>query len=65
MTPEEKIALMQMLLERGIEVRTYYKPRRIIALERVDSHVVIRYEDGTADKIHMRDFARRRFVVVL
>jgi len=65
MTPEEKIALMQMLLERGIEVRTYYKPRRIIALERVDSHVVIRYEDGTADKIHMRDFARRRFVVML
>jgi len=65
MTPEEKIALMQMLLEHGIEVRTHYKPRRITTLERVGSHVVIRYEDGTADKIHMRDFARRRFVVML
>jgi hypothetical protein len=63
--PEEKLKLMQMLLKRGIEVRTYYKPRRIVALERVDSHVVISYEDGTADKIHMRDFARRRFVVML
>jgi hypothetical protein len=65
MTPEEKFELMQMLLECGIEMRTYYKSRRIVGLERVDSHVVIRYEDGTADKIHMRDFARRRFVVVL
>jgi len=65
MTPEEKFELMQMLLERGIEVRTYYKSRRITALERVDSHVVVHYSDGVADKMHMRDFGRRRFIAVI
>ncbi len=65
MTPEEKFELLRTLLERGAEVRTYYRNMYISALEKVDSHVVIKYENGGADKIHIRDFARRRFVVIL
>jgi len=65
MTPEEKFELVRLLLERGVEVRTYYKSRRIAVLEKTDGQVVIRYEDGNYDKIHIRDFNRRRFVVVL
>ncbi len=65
MTPEEKFTLLKTLLERGAEVKTYYRGRRVVALERGDSQVVIRYEDGGVDKMHIRDFCRRRFVVVL
>ncbi|MFZ8812158.1 MAG: hypothetical protein ACO2PN_29165 [Pyrobaculum sp.] len=65
MTSEEKFELLRQLVARGAEVRTYYRRRRIATLEKVDSHVIIRYENGGADKIHIRDFARRRFVVVL
>ncbi len=65
MTSEEKFELLKLLLERGAEVRTYYRNKRITALEKVDSHVVIKYENGDAEKIHIRDFGRRRFVVVL
>jgi len=64
MTPEEKLKLLQMLLERGVEVRTFHKSRRIVVVERTDSKVVIRYEDGSVDKMHLRDFARRHFVAV-
>ncbi len=65
MTPEEKLELLRTLLERGAEVRTYYRNMYISVLEKVGSHVIIRYENGEADKIHIRDFARRRFVVIL
>jgi hypothetical protein len=65
MTPEEKFELMQMLLERGIEVKTYYKPRRITAIERTDNQVVLHYEDGSTDKMHIRDFGRQHFVAVI
>ncbi len=66
MTPEEKFELLRTLLQRGgVEVRTFYKRRRITALDRSDSQVTIQYEDGSADKMHIRDFGRRRFVVVL
>jgi hypothetical protein len=65
MTPEEKFELVRLLLERGVEVRTYYKSRRIAVLEKTDGQVVIKYEDGNCDKMHIRDFNRRRFVVVL
>jgi hypothetical protein len=61
----EKFVLIKSLLNCDVEVRTLYKRKRIIALERADSHVVIRYEDGGADKIHIRDFGRRRFVAVI
>jgi hypothetical protein len=65
MTPEEKFELIKSLLERGVEVKTYYKSRRIAVLEKTDGQVVIKYEDGNCDKMHIRDFNRRRFVVVL
>jgi hypothetical protein len=65
MTPEEKFALLMTLLQIGVEVKTYYKPRRVVALERADSHVVVHYSDGAADKMHMRDFGRRRFIAVI
>ncbi len=65
MTPEEKLELLLTLLQRGAEVRTYYRNKRVVAVEQVsDSQVVIQYEDG-ADRLHIRDFGRRRFVVVL
>jgi hypothetical protein len=66
MTPAEKFALLNTLLMAGIEVRTLYKKRRIAALERPsESYVVIRYENGDYDRMHIRDFARRRFVAVI
>ncbi len=65
MTPEEKLELLLTLLQRGVEVRTRYRNKRVIDLEKVDSHVIIRYENGGADKTHIRDFGKRRFVVVI
>ncbi len=65
MRPEEKLELLRMLLERNAEVRTYYRNRRVVVVEKADSQVVIRYEDGDIDKITMQHFTRRRFVVVL
>jgi hypothetical protein len=65
MTPENKFELLKLLLESGAEVRTFYRNMRIVSLEKVDSHVVIRYENGVYDKIHIRDLMRRRFVAVL
>jgi hypothetical protein len=65
MTPEKKFKLIKLLLESGAEVRTYYRRRRVAMVEKVDSHVLIRYEDSGVDKIHMRDLARRRFVAII
>ncbi len=66
MTPEEKFELLRTLLERGAEVKTLYKARRVVAVEQIsDSRIVIQYADGGADRLHIRDFGRRRFVVVL
>ncbi len=66
MTPEEKFELLQTLLERGIEVRTLYRSRRVISIEKAsERYVLIRYEDGGADKLYIADFGRRRFVAVL
>ena len=66
MTPEEKFELLKSLLERGIEIRTLYKRRRVVSVEKAsERYVVIRYEDGGADKLYIADFGRRRFVVVL
>ncbi len=66
MAPKEMFELLQMLLRCGIEVRALYKSRRVVAaLEKVDSHVIVRYENDDVDKIHIRDFGRRRFVVML
>jgi hypothetical protein len=62
---EAKLELLKLLLSRGVEVRTYYRRRRVAAVERSGSYVLIRYEDGGADKLHMQNFARRRFVAVL
>ncbi len=66
MTPEEKLELLRTLLERGIEVRTLYRGRRVVSIEKAsERYVLVRYEDGGADKMHITDFGRRRFVVVL
>ena len=63
--PEAKLEMLKLLLSHGVEVVTYYRRRRVTAAERSGSYVFIRYEDGGVDKIHMQNFARRRFVAVL
>jgi len=66
MTPEEKFKLLKSLLERGIEIRTLYRGRRVVAVEKAsERYVVVRYEDGGVDKLYAADFGRRRFVAVL
>ncbi len=66
MRPEEKFEVLKALLERGAEVRTFYKARRVVAVERVsERYVLIKYADGGVDKLYIADFGRRRFVVVL
>jgi hypothetical protein len=66
MRPEEKFVLLKALLERGAEVRTLYRDRRVVAVEQVsERHILVRYEDGGVDKLYIADFGRRRFVVVL
>jgi hypothetical protein len=65
MRPEEKFVLLKALLERGAEVRTLYKNRRVVSVEKVsERYILVRYECGV-DKLHVTDFGRRRFVVVL
>jgi hypothetical protein len=66
MRPEEKFEVLKALLERGAEVRTFYKSRRVVAVEQVsERYVLIKYADGGVDKLYIADFGRRRFVVVL
>jgi len=66
MTPETKFELLKLLLESGIEVRTLYKNKRVVALERpAESTVLIRYENGEFDKMRLATFAKRRFVVII
>ncbi len=66
MRPEEKLELLQMLIERGVEVWTRYRSRRVVAVDRIsERYVIIRYEDGSADKLSMQHFSARRFVAVL
>ena len=66
MRPEEKFELLKSLLERGIEVKTLYRNRRVASVEKAsERYVVIRYEDGGADKLYIADFGRRRFVAAL
>ena len=66
MRPEEKLEFLRLALELGAEVRTFYKSRRVVAVEQVsERYVVIRYEDGGVDKLYIADFGRRRFVAVL
>ena len=65
-TPEEKLELIRLLLERGAEVRTFYRARRVVAVEKAsERYVLIKYADGGVDKLHITDFGRRRFAVVL
>jgi hypothetical protein len=64
MTPEEKFELLKQLLQYGAEVRTYYKKWRVLAVEKKGNYVIIEHEKGT-EKVHMRDFARRRFIAVI
>jgi hypothetical protein len=42
MTPEERFKLIKLLLERGAEVTTFYKRRRVAAVERTDGQIVVR-----------------------
>ena len=66
MRPEEKLELLRTLLERGAEVRTFYRGRRVVSIEKAsERYVLIRYEDGGVDKLYIADFGRRRFVAVL
>ncbi len=66
MRPEEKLEVLKALLERGAEVRTLYRDRRVVAVEQVsERYVLIKYAEGCADKMHITDLYRRRFVVVL
>jgi len=48
-----------------VEVKTRYKPRRIVAVERIGAYVLIKYESGEVDKLHLQAFAARRFVATL
>jgi len=66
MRPEEKLEFLRLALERGLEVRTLYRNRRVVAVEKAsERYVAIRYEDGGVDKMHVSDFGRRRFVIRL
>jgi hypothetical protein len=66
MRPEEKLELLRTLIERGVEVRTLYKARQVVAVEKAsERYVLIKYADGGVDKLYIADFGRRRFVVVL
>ncbi len=66
MRPEEKFELLRTLLGRGVEVRTLYRDRRVVAVEKAsERYVLIKYADGGVDKLYIVDFGRRRFVVVL
>jgi hypothetical protein len=66
MRPEEKFELLRSLLERGVEVRTLYRDRQVVAVEKAsERYVLIKYADGGVDKLYIADFGRRRFVVVL
>jgi len=66
MSPEEKLEVLRALLERGVEVRTLYRNRRVASVEKAsERYVVIRYEDGTVDRLRLQHFASRRFVAVI
>jgi hypothetical protein len=66
LSPEKKFELIKVLIENGVEVRTYYKPRRIVKAEKVaDNYIIVSYENGNMDKIHMRDFSKRRFIAII
>ena len=66
MRPEEKLELLRSLLERGVVVRTLYRDRQVVAVEKAsERYVLIKYADGGVDKLYIADFGRRRFVVVL
>ena len=66
MKPEEKLELLRALLEHGVEVRTFYRGRRVVSIEKAsERYVLIRYEDSGVDKLYIADFGRRRFVAVL
>jgi len=65
-TPEGKLEFLRLALELGAEVKTFYKSRRVVAVDMAsERYVLIVYEDGGVDKLHMTDFGRRRFVAVL
>jgi len=66
MRPEEKLKFLKLALKRGAEVRTRYRSRRVISIEKTsERYILIKYEDGGVDKLYIADFGRRRFVVVL
>jgi len=66
MSPEEKLELLKSLLERGVEVRTFYRCRRVVSVEKAsERYVLIKYDDGTVDKLRLQHFASRRFVAVI
>ena len=66
MRPEDKLKFLKLALKRGAEVRTRYRSRRVISIEKTsERYILIKYEDGGVDKLYIADFGRRRFVVVL
>ena len=64
MRPEEKLELLKALLERGLEVRTAYRDRQVVSIDRPsERYVVLKYADGGSDKFHISDLARRKFLI--
>jgi len=64
MRPEEKLELLRLALERGLEVRTAYRDRQVVEIGRPSPrYVVLKYADGGSDKFHISDLARRKFLI--
>ncbi len=64
MRPEEKLELLRLALERGLEVRTAYRDRQVVSVDMPsERYVVLKYADGGSDKFHISDLARRRFLI--
>jgi hypothetical protein len=63
---EEKLKFLRLALKLGAEVKTRYRNRRVVSIEKAsERYILVRYEDGGVDKLYIADFGRRRFVVVL
>ena len=66
LTPEERVEILQQLIEMGVPVYTYYRRRRVVAIRQEGSWVVLRFDNGEERKIHVTGhFARIKFTAVI
>ena len=66
LTPEERVELLQQLIQMGVPVYTYYRRRRVVEIRQEGSWVVLRFDNGEERKIHVTGhFARIKFVAVV